>query len=190
MEKLRGTLTSLSLPVLFSLGMIFTFASCDTTDTAAPDTAIQERSPSGDPIAQTAMNSGLDSLVAALLYVDSTENAGLVDLFTNTKDQYTVFAPTNAAFANLVGPGGAISDLDSELVLNVLYYHVTEGRRKSNSVVPPNADREIETLLAGQTFSVGSDEVITANNSSAGFEAVDISCSNGVVHVIDTVLLP
>ena len=113
----------------------------------------------------------------------------------NGTDQYTVFAPTNEAFAALVGDG-QISDLPSGLVLNVLLYHVTEGRRASNSVVPKNNTRTIETLLEGASFSVGTDAMITAVGNTANFVVVDgkplvnISASNGIIHVIDTVILP
>ena len=150
-----------------------------------------------DPsIAAIAINGGFDELVDALLYVDEELNAGLVNLFLNAKDQFTVFAPTDTAFFNLynaLDPNGGIDsirDLDSDLVLNVLLYHVTDGRRASNSVLPKsNNNKMIETLL-GQTFSVDSSGTITANNSSSMIIAADISASNGIIHVIDSVLIP
>lgn len=71
----------------------------------------------------------------------------------------------------------------------VLLYHVTEGRRAANSVVPPVKDRTIETLL-GSTFTVSSNGMITAVGNSASIVKADISASNGVIHVIDTVILP
>ena len=150
-------------------------------------------------IAEIAINEGFSELVAALGYVDEELDAGLVDLFLNGTDQYTVFAPTNLAFADLYSAASSalgadideITDLPAELVLNVLLYHVTEGRRASNSVVPPKKPRTIETLL-GETFSVNSDLEITAIGSTANLvpSFVNISASNGIIHVIDTVLLP
>jgi len=150
-----------------------------------------------DPIAVIAISGGFDELVDALLYVDEELDAGLVNLFLNGKDQYTVFAPTDDAFHNLynaLDPDGtsgikSIRDLPADLVLNVLLYHVTDGRRASNSVVPKKNNKTIETLL-GQTFSVDSTKMITAGNSSAMIIAADISASNGVIHVIDSVLIP
>lgn len=147
--------------------------------------------PGDDPIALIAINGGYSELVGALTYVDGELNAGLVDLFLNGKDQYTVFAPTNEAFYELyqtLGVGG-IDELDAQLVLNVLLYHVTEGRRGSNSVVPPNKPRSIETLL-GASFKVDKNATIMAIGNSANFEAIDISASNGIIHIIDSVLLP
>lgn len=142
-------------------------------------------------------NGSFNELVDALLYVDEELNAGLVDLFLNGKDQYTVFAPVDSAFFNLynaLDPNGGIDsirDLPADLVLNVLLYHVTEGRRASNSVVPKNNYKTIETLL-GSTFSVNSSAMITGGNSTANIiiDLKDISASNGIIHVIDAVLLP
>jgi len=151
-----------------------------------------------DPIALIAIeNVDFNELVDALLYVDEELNAGLVNLFLSGKDQYTVFAPTDAAFMNLysaLDPNGGIDsvrDLPADLVLNVLLYHVAEGRRAANSVVPKVNSKYIETLL-GQSFSVNALGMITAGNSTANivFESANISASNGIIHVIDAVLLP
>ena len=140
-------------------------------------------------------NGSFNELVDALLYVDEELNAGLVNLFLNGKDQYTVFAPTDTAFMNLysvLDPNGGIDsvrDLDANLVLNVLLYHVTDGRRASNSVVPKNSLRVIETLL-GETFSVDNSAMIWANGSTAKIVLPNQTASNGIIHVIDSVLLP
>lgn len=138
-------------------------------------------------------NGNFNELVDALLYVDEELNAGLVDLFLNGKDQYTVFAPLDSAFSNLYSALeiNSIRDLPADLVLNVLLYHVTDGRRASNSVLPRNGSKTIETLL-GETFSVDTTGMITGGNSSANIvlEAANISASNGIIHVIDSVLLP
>jgi uncharacterized surface protein with fasciclin (FAS1) repeats len=114
----------------------------------------------------------------------------------NGKDQYTVFAPTNDAFYALytalstpTATVNEITDLPADLVLNVLLYHVTEGRRAANSVVPPVNDREIETLL-NVSFKVKSDGMITAVGNTANIVAADFSASNGIIHVIDSVILP
>lgn len=135
-----------------------------------------------------------NQLVAALAYVDAELDAGLVDLFLNGKDQFTVFAPTDTAFQNLYDALGddvnAITDLPADLVLNVLLYHVAEGRRGSNSVVPKNGLKTIETLL-GESFTVDSDLMIeTFTGKSSTIEAADISASNGIIHIVNAVILP
>jgi len=133
-----------------------------------------------------------DELVSALLYVDAELNAGLVDLFLNGTDQYTVFAPTDAAFEALYLALGvdAITQVDPQTVLNVLLYHVTDGRRAANSVVPKNSTRKIETLLEGASFSVDANGKIWAVGNTAMITTPNISASNGIIHVIDTVILP
>jgi uncharacterized surface protein with fasciclin (FAS1) repeats len=148
--------------------------------------------PGTDSIAKIAIAAGFTELVGALVYVDAELDAGLVDLFLNGTDQYTVFAPTNEAFENLYAFLGIdeITDLPPELVLDVLLYHVTEGRRAANSVVPPVRPRVITTLL-GATFTVDRDAVITdLFGQEANIEAANISASNGIIHVINTVILP
>lgn len=143
------------------------------------------------PIAQIAINEGFSELVNALTYVDTELNAGLVNLFMNGTDQYTVFAPTNEAFFDLYENLGVtqVTDLPAELVLNVLLYHVTEGRRASNSVVPKKGFRTITTLL-DETFTVNPQAMITAIGNTAYIVVPDITASNGIIHVIDAVILP
>lgn len=148
--------------------------------------------PGTESIAEIAIEAGFGELVGALVYVDEELNAGLVDLFLNGTDQFTVFAPTNEAFQGLYGALGVdgITGLDAELVLDVLLYHVVEGRRAANSVVPPVRPRTITTLL-GATFSVDRTGVITdIAGQETNIIAPNISASNGIIHVIDTVILP
>lgn len=135
-------------------------------------------------------------LLAALAYVDAEEGTNLVELFSEGTDQYTVFAPSDDAFFALYEAlgvadlGGLAELLGSETILNVLLYHVTDGRRAANSVVPPVKERTIETLLPGATFSVDTEGKITAVGNEAEIAAADISASNGIIHVISAVILP
>ena len=178
------------------LGMSLFMVSCSKEDATAPSGQTNELksgapAPGTDPIAAIAINAGFSELVSALTYVDGELNTGLVDLFLNGTDQYTVFAPTNAAFQNLYSALGVsqISDLPAELVRDVLLYHVVEGRRAANSVVPNNGTRNISTLL-GVNFTVNTQGQITAVGNTANITAANISASNGIIHVIDTVILP
>lgn len=181
--------------------VLFTIAifglSCQK-EMASPDSSripqVQAAAPArgSEPIAAIAINSGFTELVSALTYVDKELDAGLVNLFLNGKDQYTVFAPTNEAFEALYTKlnVSGIEELPASLVLNVLLYHVTEGRRAANSVVPKNGSRTIETLLAGATFSVSKNLEIRAVGNTANITWANISASNGIIHVIDQVILP
>ncbi|PKH69033.1 hypothetical protein CXF59_01845 [Flavobacterium sp. ALD4] len=193
--KLFGTLKAFILIAAMSMVII----SCDnqeiqgmdaanSTATAAGLTSKSENSApkKGDAsIATIAKDAGFTELVAALDYV------GLVPLFSEGKDQYTVFAPTNDAFYDLYDAFDVteITDLPATLVLDVLKYHVVEGRRAANSVVPKNRSRTITTLL-GSTFSVDNNKMITAVGNTANITSPNISASNGIIHVVDAVLLP
>lgn len=145
-------------------------------------------------IAAIALSSDdFNQLVAALAYVDAELETGLINMFLNGKDQYTVFAPTDAAFQELYDslPGvSGITDLPAELVLDVLLYHVTEGRRGSNSVLPKKNYKTIETLL-GESFMVSPEgKIKTFTDKYSMIVAADISASNGIVHVVNSVILP
>lgn len=113
---------------------------------------------------------------------DTLESAlaatGLDGVLDAEDDQYTVFAPTDAAFA-----GVDTSGLTTEQLTNVLLYHVTDGRRYAASVV--NAP-EIEMVNGGTVAVDGT----TLNDGQASITSTDIEASNGVAHVIDGVLLP
>lgn len=198
----------LFLHLFFMIALSFFLVSCEKEEMEMTDEAAAEAvltgnadynaalkkgapAPGEDPIAAIAIAGGFDELVGALSYVDAELQAGLVDLFLNGKDQYTVFAPTDEAFERLYIALGIddITDLPAPLVLDVLLYHVTEGRRAANSVVPPKNYRTIETLL-GESFKVDSMGRIMAIGNSASIETPNISASNGIIHVIDEVLLP
>jgi uncharacterized surface protein with fasciclin (FAS1) repeats len=160
--------------------------------------------PSSVSIAEIVVASAEANPAQFTLLLAALEYTGLTGVFTGG-EQYTVFAPTDEAFVNLVtavaslldpvilsndGPFAAIDALLGEgTVANVLLYHVAEGRRAANSVVPPGGSRTITTLL-GETFSVGTGGTISAVGNTANIVIPDISASNGIVHVIDAVILP
>ena len=110
--------------------------------------------------------------------------AGLVEVL-NGRGQFTVFAPTDQAFVTTLGVAdeaaaiAAIDGLPLDTLKNILLFHVTEGRRISASVLAAPSYR----MLNGSTLT-------RAQLTAAGIAATDISASNGVVHVINAVLLP
>jgi uncharacterized surface protein with fasciclin (FAS1) repeats len=116
----------------------------------------------------------------------------------------TVFAPTNAAFTKLFTAypslPGILTSPDQAaagypLLKNVLLYHVTDGRRFSNSIFNQNKAKTIEMLNGGSitanpnlTLADATGQTINPVLTPGGL--INISASNGVIHVIDTVLLP
>ena len=110
--------------------------------------------------------------------------AGLVDALSGTS-QYTVFAPTDAAFVTTLGVAdeaaaiAAVNSLAVDTLKNILLFHVTNGRRNSTSV------------LAAPSYVMLNGGTLTREQlSAAGIATTDISASNGIVHVINHVLLP
>jgi hypothetical protein len=87
-----------------------------------------------------------------------------------------------------------ITAVPAEVVLDVLLYHVAEGRRAANSVLPRQGVRTITPLL-GETFQVRTNGTIRdgltgVRESDATIVAADISASNGIIHVISEVIVP
>ncbi len=110
--------------------------------------------------------------------------AGLTD--TLNAGNFTVFAPSDAAFSYIpLEDYNALLENSTELK-NVLTYHVVEGKMMLNEL----KDGQELTTVQGQnlTIKVGSDKVVTVNG--ANITEADITASNGVIHIIDTVLMP
>lgn len=127
------------------------------------------------------------SVAALSTLVTAVKTAGLVEALSTPNGPYTVFAPTNDAFAKL--PAGVLSYLlahPTELA-DVLLYHVLDHRVYSTQIV--NFLR-VPTLLRGEelVFVIAGGKVLVNGNSTV--LTADVQCSNGAVHVIDTVLIP
>jgi uncharacterized surface protein with fasciclin (FAS1) repeats len=159
---------------------------------AVPAMARGDRAPGSSTIYEIA--AGNDSFTILTLALETT---GL-DAALDGSGQFTVFAPTDEAFLALEAANPGILDLlinDPDTLSAVLLYHVTEGRRWSNSVVNRNNPKTISTLSGG-TFTVLPSAAIVDTDSlglgspNSQIVAVDISASNGVIHVIDQVLIP
>jgi uncharacterized surface protein with fasciclin (FAS1) repeats len=145
--------------------------------------------PPGDTIVDVALAINADTgefsiLIAALLAADEAVIKTL-----DGNGQFTVFAPTDAAFVALLGELGLTPDellAETELVTQVLLYHVARGRRDSTAVL---GSHRIRTLQRGFLFQEGG--VLTDQNGrTANIIATDVEAANGVIHVIDTVVLP
>jgi uncharacterized surface protein with fasciclin (FAS1) repeats len=130
-------------------------------------------------IVDTAVGAGsFNTLVTAV------KAAGLVDTLKG-EGPFTVFAPTDEAFAKL--PEGTVEALlkDKEKLTAILTYHVVPGKVMAKDVAGLSSAKTAN----GQALSIKSEngEVMVDN---AKVVKVDIPCSNGVIHVIDTVVIP
>ncbi len=158
---------------LIALVVFFTTSVFAQMDTKMVTNAVK------NDIVQTAISAGnFTTLVTAL-----TE-AGLVDALEG-KGPFTVFAPTDEAFKKL--PEGALDNLlkDKDALKNVLLYHVVSGDITSKQVAKLS---EAKTLNGSDINIKTDDGKVMINNSQV--IGADVMASNGIIHVIDTVLLP
>ncbi|HTP07397.1 MAG TPA: fasciclin domain-containing protein [Anaerolineae bacterium] len=138
----------------------------------------EDKMPAMD-IVDTAVAAGNFKTLAAAL-----KAAGLIDTLKGA-GPFTVFAPTDEAFAKL--PAGTVDALlkDPKALGDILKYHVVAGKVMASDVVKLSS---ADTLLGKPvTITVNGDKVMIGN---ANVVKTDIETSNGVIHVIDTVLLP
>jgi uncharacterized surface protein with fasciclin (FAS1) repeats len=159
------------------------------------------KSPSGQNIVDIALSDpdNFSILVDLVLFAE-------LDGVLAEEGQFTVFAPTNQAFADLIaalttalGEDATNALLsDKAFITNVLLYHVTDGRRFSNSLVNRNSPKMVE-MLNGDYVVVNSNATITDGSALTADSTIDtsdpgtsfnISATNGVIHVIDAVLVP
>ncbi len=132
-------------------------------------------------IAVNAETGEFSTLIAAVLAADPAVLATL-----SGNGQFTVFAPTDAAFAKLGLDADNIGNLDQGFLSQVLLYHVARGRRNSSAVL---GSSRIRTLQGGFLFQSGG--VLTDNlGRDANIILTDVPAANGLIHAIDTVVLP
>ena len=129
-------------------------------------------------IVDTAVAAGSFKTLAAAL-----QAAGLVDTLKG-KGPFTVFAPTDEAFAKI--PKAALDALiaDKAKLTKVLTYHVVAGKVMAADVVKLKEAKTVE----GQMVKIDASDGVKVNNAKV--VKADVGASNGVIHVIDTVLMP
>ncbi len=129
-------------------------------------------------IVDTAANAGsFNTLVAAV------KAAGLVDTLKGS-GPFTVFAPTDEAFAKL--PAGTVDALlkDIPKLKKILTYHVVSGKVLAADVVKMKS----ATTVEGSDVKIDASNGVKINNATVA--TPDVAADNGVIHVIDTVLIP
>jgi uncharacterized surface protein with fasciclin (FAS1) repeats len=171
---LNGTVNVTTTDIMASNGVIHVIDAVllpPTDEAMAPDMSIAEIA-AGDP--------NFSTLVAAL------SAAGLVDTLAG-EGNFTVFAPINDAFAAL--PEGTVDTLLADPtgdLTQILLYHVVDGVAMAEDVVGMDS----ATTLNGAPISIAVVDGGVVLNDSVRVTATDIMATNGVIHVIDAVLLP
>ncbi|MES2031807.1 MAG: fasciclin domain-containing protein [Pseudomonadota bacterium] len=123
--------------------------------------------------------------------VAAVKAAGLVDTLSS-KGPFTVFAPTNAAFGKL--PAGTVDTLvkpESKATLTkILTYHVVPGKLNAADLKDGQKLKTVEGEELTVKASGGKVMIVDAKGGSATVTIPDVNQSNGVIHVVDTVLMP
>ena len=135
-------------------------------------------------------NPNFSILVSALTRNDMPNFAGI--LSGSASSPFTVFAPTNAAFTSLLTeltlPN--LAAVPTAVLENALKYHVVAGANVASNDIVNNMT---VTTFQGGTFKIttnGGVKITDANNRVANVIATDVQCSNGIIHVLDKVILP
>jgi uncharacterized surface protein with fasciclin (FAS1) repeats len=129
-------------------------------------------------IVDTAVNSGsFNTLVKAVKAADLVETL-------KGKGPFTLFAPTDEAFAKL--PEGTIAALlkDIPKLKKILTYHVVSGKVMASDVVKLKSAKTVE----GEDVKIDASSGVKVNNATV--TTPDVAADNGVIHIIDTVLMP
>lgn len=149
-------------------------------ETVQPNSSVETAPASGNVVEKAASRQNFQTLAQAIKAADLAETlAG--------KGPYTVFAPTDEAFAAL--PAGILEQLlkpeNKEILVQLLKSHVVSGAVTSSQIQPGNVD-----TLAGTPVAIQRDKDGTVTINNAKVTQADIQASNGVIHAIDKVILP
>ena len=131
-----------------------------------------------DNLMETAIKAGnFNTLVTAV------KAANLLETLSGA-GPFTIFAPTDDAFAKL--PSGTLEELlkDIPKLTSILTYHIVQGKVTSKDVIKLTSAK----TLQGEVITIDTQNGVKINNASVIIK--DIEASNGVIHVIDTVILP
>ncbi len=186
-SKSTNMFVALAAVVILVGGGIWFFASRgndnDSTkqaETSQSDTNNpSEAAPTQNIVEIASANSDFSTLV------DLVKTAGLVDTLSGT-GPFTVFAPTNEAFAKL--PAETVADLKAnpDKLKNILTYHVVSGAVDAKQVTGLESAKSVQ----GQNITISVMDGKVMLNGTSTVTKTDIKATNGIIHVIDTVILP
>ena len=135
-------------------------------------------------------NKNFTTLVTALSYNSASGFVGILSGTANSP--FTVFAPTNTAFASFLTETGfsGLSAIPANVLETTLKYHVVAGANVQSTSL---TNGQVVNTFASQSFTIGltgGAKITDTNNRVSNIIATDVQCSNGIIHVIDKVLLP
>ena len=163
--------------VAAALAALLTLSACSSDSDTASESMTEETTV-GTIVDVASADATFSTLVAAV------SAAGLVETLSGT-GPFTVFAPTNDAFAAL--PAGVLDALllpeNKAVLTQILTYHVVAAKVMAADVT----DGDVATV-EGQTIKLSTTEGVTVNGALV--VAADVAASNGVIHAIDAVILP
>ncbi len=119
--------------------------------------------------------------------VQAIKAAKLTDALSDEKASFTVFAPTNAAFEAFLKANNfaSLGDIPDTTLVKVLQYHVVQGAKAAAALT----NGSVPTLLTGSSLDINVDNGVVINDT-AKVTVADNKASNGIVHIIDQVLVP
>ena len=182
--------------VLAVLALVVAACSTDSSDDTTTTSAEAETTTT---IADEMMDDTVVDVAAGIddfsTLVAAVTAAGLGDALSDPEATLTVFAPTNAAFeAALEALGLTAEELlaDTETLTAILTYHVLGDQVTSADLAAAGTEEITVTTLSGEdlTVIVGDDGSVSFADQTATVVTADVEASNGVIHVIDAVLLP
>ena len=163
----------------------------ESAPAVVPEAPIDEMDPAAANVSDKTIGEIAAETPDLSLLTEALKDVGLDNTLMSENGRFTVFAPTNAAFEALLTKLNVTKEQlfeDKEMLKAVLSYHVIPEQEVKAADIP--YDTDIKTVN-GQTFMIDKDNMITdASGNKASIAKTDILASNGVVHVIDSVLLP
>jgi uncharacterized surface protein with fasciclin (FAS1) repeats len=175
---MRRSMAALALPLVAVLALTACSDDSDSNDEAATETTSSAPAEAGTIVEVASETPALSTLVTAVTAAD-------LGATLSGPGPYTVFAPTNDAFAAL--PAGVLDNLllpcNKDALTSILTYHVVSGEVGSADITPGDV-----ATVEGSTVALATDNGVTVNEATVTIP--DVAASNGVVHVIDGVLVP
>ena len=191
MTKMKKSIAAAGLAAAAAMGMSLTFAGTASAELVGPScTAYAEKVPTGpgsvagmamDPVAVAASNNPMLTTLTKAVSGQLNPNVNLVD--TLNSGEFTVFAPTDDAFAKLDPATIEKLKTDSDLLTSILTYHVVSGQTSPAQIVGTH-----KTVQGADLTVTGKGNNLKVNDASVVCGGV--ATANAQVYMIDTVLLP